>query len=261
MRLSLLLFLFALALGCGTPERSTGDEGTVSSSGSTDSATDSVVLHPIYHGSLVLEQGGRTIFVDPHDGAERYTAYGAPDLVLITHTHGDHLDSATLSGIDLTQATLIAPQAVMDAISNKTFADMHTMGNGDDWTWQDIEVSAIPAYNPPPKENFHPEGQFNGYVLEFTRPGERVYISGDTEGVPAMRGLDDIDVAFVCMNLPYTMDIEQAADAVAEFAPAVVYPYHYRNQDGTKSDVAAFARMVSEADGAIEVRQAEWYTE
>ena len=256
MRHALLLFFaFGLLVGCGTPESSTA-EARAETDNTTNSAADSVEINPIFHGSLVLRRGDQTVFVDPYNGAQRYTSYGAPDLVLITHTHGDHLDSATLSGLDLSQATLVAPQAVMDATQIE-FAERHTLANGESWSWNDINIEAIPAYNPPPKENFHPEGQFNGYVLDWD--GERIYISGDTEGVPAMRRLDDIDVAFVCMNLPYTMDIDQAASAVVEFAPAVVYPYHYRNQDDTKSDVEAFRRMVNSENDDIEVRLANWY--
>ena len=252
-----LLFLFSitLLLACGTPESSTA-EANAERTESAEAVADSVEIHPIFHGSLVLTRGDETVFVDPYNGAERYTPFGAPDIVLITHTHGDHLDSATLSGLDLSNATLVAPQAVMDA-TQMQFAERHTLANGEDWSWQDINIEAIPAYNPPPKENFHPEGQFNGYVLDWT--GERIYISGDTEGVPAMRQLDNIDVAFVCMNLPYTMDIDQAASAVVDFAPAVVYPYHYRNQDDTKSDVEEFRRMVSTQNDDIEVRLANWY--
>ncbi|WP_116105672.1 MBL fold metallo-hydrolase [Lewinella sp. IMCC34191] len=257
-------FLYTLTLMCLT---ACGDGATTASDEPAEAALETtseeqnadVEAHPIYHGSIVLTQGERTIFVDPHGGAERYTSYGAPDLVLITHTHGDHLDPETLSGIDLTQATLVAPQAVMDALQDTSFAEMHTLANGENWTWDDIDIEAVPAYNPPPKENFHPEGDFNGYVLDFG--SERYYISGDTEGVPAMRNLEDISVAFVCMNLPYTMDINQAAESVLAFAPEVVYPYHYRNQDETKSDVEEFRRLVNAENDDIEVRLEDWYGE
>ncbi|WP_116124277.1 MBL fold metallo-hydrolase [Lewinella sp. IMCC34183] len=264
MRHYLYLFLCTCVLAaCGNPDTANTDapESTSDTPAVESENTAEVEVHPIVHGSVVLTQGDRTIFVDPYDGAERYTSYGPPDLVLITHTHGDHLDSATLAGLDLTQATLVAPAAVMEANPNTTFASTHALANGESWDWQDVTIEAIPAYNPPPKENFHPEGQFNGYVLDFAGPEERIYFSGDTEGVPAMRNLSDIDIAFVCMNLPYTMDIEQAADAVVDFAPSVVYPYHYRNQDGTKSDVEAFQTMVTDRNDDIEVRLENWYTE
>ncbi|MGB3800458.1 MAG: MBL fold metallo-hydrolase [Lewinella sp.] len=258
------IFLYTLVLFCLT---ACGDGATTDTTEPTEDTTEAtaeeestdVEVHPIYHGSIVLTQGERTIFIDPHGGSERYTSYGAPDLVLITHTHGDHLDPETLSGIDLTKATLVAPQAVMDALQDTSFAEMHSLANGENYTWDDVDVEAVPAYNPPPKENFHPEGDFNGYVLDFG--SERYYISGDTEGVPAMRNLEDINVAFVCMNLPYTMDINQAAESVLAFAPDVVYPYHYRNQDETKSDVEEFGRIVNAGNEDIEVRLEDWYGE
>ncbi len=260
----LLTLLCTGVLASCAENRSTTAEATppqTTTPAPSDDMTEDVEVHPIFHGSVVLTQGDRTIFVDPYGGAERYTSYGAPDLVLITHTHGDHLDPATLEGLDLTRATLVAPAAVMEANKNTTFADMHALANGETYDWNGVTIEAIPAYNPPPKENFHPEGQFNGYVLEFGDDGERIYLSGDTEGVPAMRNLEDIDVAFVCMNMPYTMDIEQAADAVTDFAPAVIYPYHYRNQDETKSDVEAFRKLVNDENPDIEVRLEDWYAE
>ncbi|CAH1000388.1 hypothetical protein LEM8419_01541 [Neolewinella maritima] len=263
-RLSLLLCTCVLALftfSCADRTVGTSTEDNALSAADQDDRdvdrTDTVAIHPIIHGSTVLTQGDLTVFVDPYDGAERYTGFGAPDMVLITHTHGDHMDTATLAGLDLSAATLVAPQAVMDAMSTSSFAATHALANGERYTVKGVEVTAVPAYNPPPKENFHPKGEFNGYVLNFD--GTRYYFSGDTEGVPEMRDLQDIDVAFVCMNLPYTMDIEQAASAVADFAPEVVYPYHYRNQDGSKSDVEAFRTMISEANADIEVRLEDWY--
>ena len=103
---------------------------------------------------------------------------------------------------------------------------------------------------------FHPKGRGNGYVLNMA--GERVYISGDTEDIPEMRSLKDIDKAFVCMNLPYTMTVQSAADAVLEFKPETVYPYHYRGSDSI-SDVNLFKKIVNEGNDSIEVLLLEWY--
>ncbi len=262
MKYYFYLFLCTCAIAsCGNGTNS--GEATADTMEDTDGMngdtmqTEEVVVHPVFHASTVLTQGDRTIFIDPYNGAERYSGYGAPDLVLITHTHGDHMDTATLAGLDLSNSVLVAPQAVLDALTDNPFSSSHALANDESWDWEDIEVTAVPAYNPPPKENFHPEGEFNGYVLDFD--GERYYFSGDTEGVPAMRQLEDIDVAFVCMNLPYTMDIEQAASAVLDFKPRVVYPYHYRNQDDTKSDVDAFKRIINDGNADIEVRLENWY--
>ena len=129
-------------------------------------------------------------------------------------------------------------------------AQRHTEGS--------VGIDAIPAYNMTEgRTQFHPQGRDNGYVV--TVDGKRVYISGDTEDIPEMRALTDIDIAFVCMNLPFTMDANQAASAVTEFAPSVVYPYHYRGRDDGTQDPAEFARLLSEAGGKAEVVVGPWY--
>ena len=248
--------LALLILGCAE-QRLEATADTVGTSSEVLAVVDTVAIHPIFHASTVLTQGDLVILVDPYNGAERYTGFGAPAMVLITHTHPDHLDTATLAGLYLSAATLIAPQAVADALTDNPFANTQVLANGEDFSTDGVNITAVPAYNPPPKENFHPQGKFNGYVLELA--GKRYYFSGDTEGVAEMRALEAIDVAFVCMNLPYTMDVDQAVDAVLDFAPQVVYPYHYRNQDDTKSDVEAFRRRVQEENPDIEVRLANWY--
>lgn len=112
-------------------------------------------------------------------------------------------------------------------------------------------------YNlPESAESRHPKGRGNGYVM--TVGGKRIYLSGDTSDIPEMRKLKNIDVAFVCMNLPFTMDINQAASAVLDFKPSIVYPYHYRGQGGF-SDVEAFKKLVEEGDSKIRVHLANWY--
>ena len=129
------------------------------------------------------------------------------------------------------------------------------IGNGASTDFNALNVEAIPAYNlTEERQKFHPKGRDNGYVLSFE--GFRVYVSGDTEDIPEMRSLKDIDLAFVCMNLPFTMDANAAASAVSEFAPSFVYPYHYRGKDGGTQDPKAFAKMVS---GDVEVKLAPWY--
>lgn len=215
------------------------------------------MVHPILHSALALEWNGRTVLVDPHGGAERYRRFTSPDLVLITDIHGDHLDSATLHGLDLAKARIVAPQAVMDLLPADLKALCAPLANGAVTTHLDIGIEAIPMYNmPDPKDARHPKGRGNGYVLTFG--AERSYISGDTEDIPEMLALTGIDVAFVCMNLPYTMTVHQAASGVLAFKPKVVYPYHYRGKDGL-SDVALFKRLVHEGDPAIEVRLVDWY--
>ena len=121
----------------------------------------------------------------------------------------------------------------------------------------DYFIQAVPMYNLPEEENAkHPKGRGNGYVLNIEN--KRIYISGDTEDIIEMRMLRNIDVAFVCMNLPYTMDLNQAASAVLDFKPKTVYPYHYRGPEGL-SDVEAFKNLVQAKDKNIQVRLYNWY--
>lgn len=214
-------------------------------------------IHPIHHSAFALVWNGHTVLVDPHDGAQRYSAYAAPDLVLITDIHGDHMDPATLHGLDLVKARIIAPQAVVDQLPEDLKALCIPLANGTHTELLGIGIEAVPMYNmPDPNDPRHPKGRGNGYVLTFGT--ERVYISGDTEDIPEMRALKNIDVAFVCMNLPYTMTVHQAASGVLAFAPKVVYPYHYRGKDGL-SDVKLFQQLVNEGDPDIEVRLVDWY--
>ena len=216
-------------------------------------------VSPILHSSLVLQWDGKTVYIDPYGGEQMFSNFSAPDLVLITDIHGDHLNQETLSALNLENTTLIAPQAVIDQLGDIAFKETHTLGNGEDMEWQSIQVEAIPMYNlPETDDSRHPKGRGNGYVVTFG--DTRVYISGDTEDIEEMRQLEDIDVAFVCMNMPYTMEVAQAADAVLDFKPAIVYPFHFRGGDGF-SDVEEFKRLVNEGDDSIEVRLRNWYPE
>lgn len=217
-----------------------------------------ITIAPVLHGSLVLQWQGKTIYVDPYGGAEKFTAYPAPDLVLITDIHGDHLHKETLQGLDLKKATLVVPKAVMEKVDEKLeFKQKTTLANGEKSKWQSVEIMAMPMYNlPESAESRHPKGRGNGYVL--TMGDKRIYIAGDTEAIPEMRQLKNIDVAFVPMNLPYTMDVQQAAEGVLAFKPRVVYPYHFRGAEGM-SDVAQFKELVEQKDPAIEVRLRGWY--
>ena len=214
-----------------------------------------LIITPIQHGSLVLTYQGNTIYVDPYGGGEPYEKIKDPDLVLITDIHGDHLHKETLQALNLEQASFIVPAAVKEQLGEMDMAlsEVNTLANGEETAWKEIKIEAIPMYNLPETEDSrHPKGRGNGYLLTFD--GTRVYISGDTEDIREMRSLDKIDIAFVCMNMPYTMDIEQAADAVLAFQPEVVYPYHYRG-----SDVEAFKKKVETQNKDIEVRLRKWY--
>jgi L-ascorbate metabolism protein UlaG (beta-lactamase superfamily) len=209
-------------------------------------------IQPINHASFVMGWNGETIYIDPVGGAAAYDGLPRPNLIFITHAHGDHYDPMTLSGIADGSTKIVAPKAVYDMMPPELQAKTSTMANGDAETVMKVGVEAVPAYNVTPERlQYHPKGMYNGYVL--TIGGKRIYISGDTEDIPEMRALKNIDIAFVCMNLPYTMDVEHAADAVVAFKPKVVYPYHYRG-----SDVDQFAKLVA-SKSSVEVRLRDWY--
>jgi L-ascorbate metabolism protein UlaG (beta-lactamase superfamily) len=217
-----------------------------------------LVVHPIHHASMTLNWDGKTILVDPApamgaaDGSDvtaEYKALPAPDLVLVTDVHGDHLNADILKAV-AGDAPIVVPQAVADKLPEELKANVQVIANGESKMVADVPIEAIPMYNlTEDRLKFHEKGRGNGYVL--TLGDKRVYIAGDTEDIPEMRALKDIAAAFVPMNLPYTMDVEHAADAVKEFKPAVVYPFHYGD-----SDVNQFKTLVGDAS---DVRLLKWY--
>lgn len=222
-------------------------------------ATDlgELVIQPITHGTLVLTWNDKTIYVDPFGGVERFKGLKDPDLILITDIHGDHLNTETLNGLNTSDAMLVVPQAVYNKLSKDFTIKAKVIKNGESKSYMGVEIMAIPMYNLPDDETSrHKKGRGNGYVLSMG--GKRVYLSGDTEDVPEMRSLKNIDVAFVCMNLPYTMNISAAASAVSEFKPTMVYPYHYRGSDGL-ADVEGFKLLVNKVTPEVEVRLKNWY--
>jgi L-ascorbate metabolism protein UlaG (beta-lactamase superfamily) len=235
---------------------------SIAQSDTFDTEAGDLTIHPVLHASMVWEWNGKALYFDPYGGASRYEAYPAPDVVFVTHLHGDHLNPETLKGLDLSGAELVAPQSVVDEMAAEIkdqFAQITVLANGETHQWEGAGIEAVPMYNLPNDESArHPKGWGNGYVL--TMGGKRLYVCGDTEDIPEMRTLEGIDVAFLCMNLPYTMDINQAAEAVAAFQPKVVYPFHFRGQDGF-SDVAQFQELVNQAAPQVEVRLREWYAE
>ena len=207
-----------------------------------------VEITPIQHASFTLAASGKLIYVDPSP-ADLFKGRQPADLILITDIHGDHMDAGAVKELSKPATKIIAPSAVANTIGGA-----QVLSNGQRTTWNGWTIEAIPMYNekrgPSPGKLFHPKGRGNGYVL--TYGGTRFYISGDTEDTPEMRALKNIDVAFVCMNLPYTMPVEEAAEAVKAFHPKVVYPYHYRGQDPQK-----FAELLK--GSGIEVRLRNWY--
>lgn len=207
-----------------------------------------ITIQPLNHATLQIVYANHVIDVDPVAQAT-YTGLAAPDIILITDIHGDHLDPATIAKVRKPSTKIVAPSAAAAKLENPI-----VMANGETKTVDGLTIEAVPMYNlsrgPAAGQFFHDKGRGNGYVL--TLGGKRIYIAGDTEGVPEMRALKNIDVAFVPMNLPYTMPPAEAADAVKAFKPKVVYPYHYRG-----SDVNEFAAALKGT--GIDVRLRDWY--
>jgi L-ascorbate metabolism protein UlaG (beta-lactamase superfamily) len=215
-----------------------------------------LIIQPVQHASLILTVHNITIYADPNS-AENYKGATAPDIILITDIHGDHFDIKTIEGVKKATTILIVPQVVADKLPDADKDHLVVLKNGGSTTQMGISISAIPMYNLPESPSaMHTKGRGNGYVLGIG--GRNIYISGDTQGIPEMRALKNIDIAFVCMNLPYTMDINEAADAVLAFSPKIVYPYHYRGQNGL-SDINAFKKLVDAGNKNIEVRLRNWY--
>lgn len=180
------------------------------------------------HGSLIFGFGGKVIHVDPFGKLADYTALPKADLVLITHAHGDHLDATALAAIRKPDTRILVAPACEAKVEGAT-----VLGNGSTATPLGLTVEAVPAYNlvhkRPDGTPFHAKGEGNGYVVTFGKT--RVYVAGDTENVPEMKALKAIDVAFLPMNLPYTMTPEMVADAVRAFGPRILYPYHLGESD------------------------------
>ncbi|RDC66455.1 MBL fold metallo-hydrolase [Adhaeribacter pallidiroseus] len=217
----------------------------------------SVIMQPILHGSVVFTWNKKTIYVDPYGGAAAFTGIAAPDLILITDIHGDHTDLKTLEAINTTKAKFVVPAAVAEMLPASLKSKITILKNGDQTIQSGVGITALPMYNlPETADSRHPKGRGNGYVLNIG--GKNIYLSGDTEDIPEMRALQNIDVAFVCMNLPFTMDVDQAAQGVLAFKPKVVYPYHYRGQSGL-SDVENFKKLVNAGNNQIDVRLRNWY--
>ncbi len=261
MKTSLIKYFFcALALvACKDKEKSgaeTSEENQIM--GEEIAVTDAgIEVFPVSHATAVLVWDGITIYIDPVGDIDQFSTFKSPDLILITDVHGDHYSRETLEGLETQKAKIIVPQAVADLLPPSFTPQIDVLNNGDSKERYTISIEAIPMYNLREEaKKFHEKGRGNGYILR--KDGMGVYFSGDTEDIPEMRSLENIDKAFVCMNLPYTMTVESAADAVLEFKPQEVYPYHYRGRPDV-SDVSVFKSLVQKGNPNIKVVQLDWY--
>ncbi|MBI4483329.1 MAG: MBL fold metallo-hydrolase [Acidobacteria bacterium] len=203
-----------------------------------------LLITPLVHGTVLFQYQGRSIYVDPI-GKTDYGRLPRPDLVVITDDHPDHLELETLGKISTPDTLVLAPEAVKAHLPKSV-----VLKNGDQYDFQGIKVQAVPMYNlvreRSPGIKYHPPGKGNGYLFVFGV--KRVYVAGDTECIPEMKNLREIDIAFVPINLPYTMPPQEAAECVKQFRPKVVYPYHQGN-----SDPGEFARQL-QSEPQIQVR-------
>jgi L-ascorbate metabolism protein UlaG (beta-lactamase superfamily) len=239
---SLLLFSAAFFGATGAPVQDPQrplEEDTIATSAGP------LVITFVGHGTLMFRYGGTVIHVDPVGREADYATMPKADLILITHEHGDHLDTAAVEAL-----RKAGTQVVVSLSCEGRVRGAQVMRNGEAREVAGIRVEAVPAYNlvhtRPDGQPFHPRGAGNGYILTFGNV--RVYVAGDTENTPEMKALRGIDVAFLPMNLPYTMTPEMVADAARAFRPRILYPYHYG-----QTDPQALVRLLAGEEG-IDVR-------
>lgn len=252
----LSISLIALLTGCKNETTKEVKSTVQNEVASIDSYQPKIEIMPISHATFAMKWDDKVFYIDPVGGIEAFQNLPEEDVILITDIHGDHLNLETLNGIRSEGSLLIVPEAVNEKIKEDQ-SDAEVIHNDQSTSFDGFKVTAIPMYNLTEERlKFHEKGRGNGYVIE--KNDYKVYISGDTEDIPEMRALQGIDKAFVCMNLPYTMTVESAADAVLDFAPVEVYPYHYKGTEG-KSDVIKFKELVNTGNSDIQVNQLEWY--
>jgi L-ascorbate metabolism protein UlaG (beta-lactamase superfamily) len=196
-----------------------------------ETSADDLAITFLGHGTLMFSFGGMVIHVDPFSRVADYTQLPEADIILITHEHGDHLDLEALAHVRSPETELILTGSCARQVRGGT-----VMRNGDVRTVKGMTIKAVPAYNRahtrPDGQPFHPQGVGNGYVITFG--DKRVYIAGDTEDIPEMKTIQDIDCAFLPMNLPYTMTPQMVADGALAIQPKILYPYHYGDTDTTE---------------------------
>ena len=217
-----------------------------------------IELTPMTHAHVQVEFGGKVIHVDP-TMMSNVKAGKPADMIIITDIHGDHMDQKAIDALKKANTIVVAPQAVAGKL---TGVKAEVIGNGQTRTIDGVQIAAVAGYNvergPKPGTFFHDKGRANAYVL--TLGGQRIFFSGDTECVPEIKALTNIDVAFVTMNLPYTMPPEEAAACVKAFKPRIVYAYHYRGmgEPTPEQNLEAF-RAAMKGTAGIEVRTPNFY--
>jgi len=220
--------LVALSLLVTTGARSPLSGQTTMTEDTIPTAAGDLVIGLVGHGTLMFRFAGHVIHVDPVSREADYTQLPKADLLLVTHEHGDHLDPTAIAATRTPDTRIVVSRSCDGKVDGAV-----VMANGDTRTELGVRIEAVPAYNivhvRPNGAPFHPKGAGNGYVLTFG--DTRVYVAGDTENTPEMKALHDIDVAFLPMNLPYTMTPEMVADAARAFHPRILYPYHYGETD------------------------------
>ncbi|HET8839678.1 MAG TPA: MBL fold metallo-hydrolase [Flavobacteriaceae bacterium] len=244
--------------GCKNKSRNGIKRITPAVSDSTKpSARKGIDIKPISHASMQLTFNGQTIYIDPVGKSIDFAKMKSANIILLTHGHPDHFNLETLQEISSDSTQIISPESVANLLPENLREKTKILKNNDFLEIEGINIHAVPMYNLREEaQSFHPKGDGNGYVLDNSQ--KRIYIAGDTGPIPEMRNLKSIDIAFIPMNLPYTMSVADAADAVLDFKPKKVYPYHYRGKNGF-SDVGLFKNMINTNDSEIEVIQLDWY--
>ena len=261
--LFLPILLFGCLISCKNIKEDKGQADRLDENNKMNTNTeknieqDSVPVMPVNHASFVMVLNQKVLYFDPVGNDSLYKDFPKPDMIFLTDVHPDHMDVETLMALMNKDVLIIAPQAVKDKLTPDLQAKTTVLANGDTKSLFDITIEAIPMYNLREEaKQFHPKGRGNGYVLSDGK--HKIYVAGDTEDIPEMRDLRNIDLAFIPMNLPYTMPVDNAIDAVLDFKPKKVYPYHYRGKDGY-SDVERFKKEVESKDSNIQVQLLDWY--